>query len=122
MCAYVCQICPEVDPSDSDDLAGVEDVFDSSLTPAALKKLSRSVMDISALSEMKDISQSTSELMTKGGVLGKLARKAGKAAVGIKSESKTSLLSSVPGSLENLAIDAEVLVSLSGPWWRQYTL
>ncbi len=40
------------------------EVLDTSLTPAALKKFSKSVMDLSSLSEMQDISKSTSNLMT----------------------------------------------------------
>ena len=53
------QICPEVEPEPAGDT--VSAVLDTSLTPAALKKLSRSVMDLSgpSLSDVTDISKST---------------------------------------------------------------
>ena len=66
----------------------VSEVIDTSLTPATIKKISRSVMDLSALPEMKDISKSTSNLMT-GNVLTKMKTKKSKE----KSESKQSLVS-----------------------------
>ena len=49
----------------------MSEVLDTSLTPAALKKLSRSVMDLSApsLSDVTDISRSTAGIFTDGGPL-----------------------------------------------------
>ncbi len=80
----------EEDPFDTD--AALE-VLDSSLTPSALKKLSKSVMDLSTMSEMKELSKSTSNLMTGGLSMPKFKRKKP------KSESKSSLLRSSADSL-----------------------
>ena len=67
----------------------VSEVLDTSLTPAALKKLSRSVMDLSApsLSDVTDISKSTASVFTDGGRFRKIL-KGGK-----KTESTASLVS-----------------------------
>ena len=67
----------------------VSEVLDTSLTPAALKKLSRSVMDLSApsLSDVTDISRSTASVFTDGGRFRKIL-KGGK-----KTESTASLVS-----------------------------
>lgn len=89
-----CKICPRVEPDHFDADAALE-VLDSSLTPSALKKLSKSVMDLSTMSEMKELSKSTSNLMTGGITLPKFKMKKR-----LKSESKTSL---VRGSDESLA-------------------
>ena len=70
------------------------EVLDSSLTPSALKKLSKSVMDLSTMSEMKELSKSTSNLMTGGITMPKF-----KAKKKAKSDSKASLLRSSNDSL-----------------------
>lgn len=87
---HIVQICPKVDTSL--DLSDVTDVLDSSLTPAALKKFSKSVVDLTSLSEMKELSKSTSNLVAEKLGAKKKKKKA-------KSESKTSL---VGGSVESL--------------------
>lgn len=85
----------------------MSDLLDStSLTPAALKKLSRSVMDLSTLSEMRDISKSTSELMT-GKAITKWAKKKKKK----RSESKTNLIDS-----SSEAIDTDETVRKRDAW------
>ena len=73
-------------------------MFDTSLTPAALKKISKSVMDLSNLSEMQNISKSTSNLMT-GSMFTKSAftKK-------FKTVSKTSLLRSSMETLSSIDV------------------
>jgi len=57
------QICPKYRPDlfDGDKALGM---LDTSLTPSALKKISKSVMDLSNMSEMQEISKSTSNLVS----------------------------------------------------------
>ena len=96
------QICPRVETEQFDADAALE-VLDSSLTPSALKKLSRSVMDLSTMSEMKELSKSTSNLMT-GGITMPKFKKIGKK---LKSESKSSLLRSSADSLSTIDVKSE---------------
>lgn len=101
-----CQICPKVPDEDEDDLLAsadhMSDFLDTSMTPKALKNLSKSVMDLSTLKEMKEISKSTSNLMT-GGVLDQITKKKKTEKKG-KSESKTSLLKSSTESLSTIDV------------------
>ena len=83
--------------TESFDTDAALEVLDSSLTPSALKKLSKSVMDLSTMSEMKELSKSTSNLMTGGITMPKFKKKKHQ-----KSESKTSLLRSSQDSLSTL--------------------
>lgn len=90
------KICPKVDPWKLYQ-ESLPEVMDTSLTPAAIKKLSRSVMDLSSMSEVKGISKSTSNLMT-GGMFLKKSKP--------KSESKTNLIKhSATSSVESLQLD-----------------
>lgn len=79
------------------------EVLDSSLTPSALKKLSKSVMDISTMSEMKELSKSTSNLMTGTGLSMPKFVKRKK----LKSESKSSLLRKSADSLSTIDVSFE---------------
>ena len=77
------------------------ELLDTSLTPATIKKLSKSVLDLpSSLGDMKELSKSTSQLSTAGMKekfkLKKLKKKGG------KSESKTSLIGSETTSTADL--------------------
>jgi len=83
--------------SEAFDTDAALEVLDSSLTPSALKKLSKSVMDLSSMSEMKELSKSTSNLMTGGITMPKFKTKKKQ-----KSESKSSLLRSSNDSLATL--------------------
>ncbi len=109
------KICPVVEPDDT-PADTVPEVLDTSLTPDALKKISRSVMDISSLSEMREISKSTSNLMT-GGItgiakLGKMQKKKKE-----KSISKTTLISESYESLdlESIDVKASAVFSTASP-------
>lgn len=104
----------------------VPEVLDSSLTPAALKKISKSVMDISTLSEVSEISKSTTSLFAggpgagtslAGGVFSKLKGKKS------KTESKTSLVSSgsPDGSFESLELVRNRECYPKENWWRFFT-
>ena len=84
--------------TESFDTEAALEVLDSSLTPSALKKLSKSVMDLSTMSEMKELSKSTSNLMTGGITMPKFKKKK------IKSESKSSLLRSSTDSLATINV------------------
>ncbi len=69
----------------------VAEVLDTSLTPDTFKKLSKSVLDISAISEMRGsphLSRSTSNLMTAGADIKRLMSRKDKE----KSVSKTKLI------------------------------
>lgn len=82
---------PEAEEDDL--LAFLQDVPETGMTPGALKALSKSVMDISHVPDVKDIAASSGDLMT-----GKLFKKKElKRKVGVldkrKSESRTSLIS-----------------------------
>ena len=83
----------------------LSEVPESALTPAALKALSQSVMDLSSVSEMRDISKSTSDLMT-GSLFKKkeLARKIRHLTKGKTSDSKSSLLHSSAESVDTLEV------------------
>ncbi|TRY61213.1 hypothetical protein TCAL_10928 [Tigriopus californicus] len=99
MCNYALgdvKICPKVDPWKLYQNS-FPNAIDTSMTPAAIKKLSRSVMDLSSMSEVKGISKSTSNLMT-GGMFLKKSKP--------KSESKTNLIKhSATSSVESLQLD-----------------
>ena len=102
------QICPEVEPEAASET--VSEVLDTSLTPAALKKLSKSVMDLSApsLSDVTDISRSTASIFTDGGKLRKIL-KGSKAAAG----STTSLAATETttlGSVESVAVSSTLMM------------
>ena len=92
------QICPEIEPETFDTDAALK-VLDSSLTPSALKKMSKSVMDLSTMSEMKELSKSTSNLMTGGISMPKFKKKRP------KSDSKASLLRSSQDSLSTISVN-----------------
>ena len=97
--------------TESFDTDAALEVLDSSLTPSALKKLSKSVMDLSTMSEMKELSKSTSNLMTGGITMPKFKKKKP------KSESKSSLLRSSHDSLSTLGTIDVILafLDLLGP-------
>ena len=95
------QICPKYRPDlfDGDAALGM---LDTSLTPSALKKLSKSVMDLSSMSEMQEISKSTSNLMT-GSIFTKSVFKKRFKSVAAAT-SKTSLLRSSADSLSTIEV------------------
>ena len=78
------------------------DMLDTSLTPSALKKISKSVMDLSNMSEMQDISKSTSNLMTGTFFTKTVFRKRLKTVA--SATSKTSLLRSSVDSLSTIEV------------------
>jgi hypothetical protein len=91
------KICPAHRPDLFDGDAAL-DMLDTSLTPSALKKISKSVMDLSNMTEMQEISKSTSNLMTGSLFTKSIFRKRIKTMAA--ATSKTSLLRS---SVESLA-------------------
>ena len=96
------QICPKVEAHEIEH-ESVSKVLDTSLTPAALKKLSKSVMDLSTINEVTEISRTTTQLMT-GSMLDKMIKKRKH----LKSESKSSLLRSSADSLMSISDDVRV--------------
>ena len=77
-------------------------MLDTSLTPSALKKISKSVMDLSNMSEMQEISKSTSNLMTGTFFTKSVFRKRIKTIAG--ATSKTCLLRSSVESLSTIEV------------------
>ena len=104
------QICPEVEPEAASET--VSEVLDTSLTPAALKKLSKSVMDLSApsLSDVTDISKSTASIFTDGGKLRKIL-KGSKAAAGGSTASLAATETTTLGSVESVAVSTLMMGS-----------
>ena len=78
-------------------------MLDTSLTPSALKKISKSVMDLSNMSEMQEISKSTSNLMTGTFFTKSVFRKRIKTIAG-GATSKTCLLRSSVESLSTIEV------------------
>ncbi len=85
------------------------DMLDTSLTPSALKKISKSVMDLSNMSEMQEISKSTSNLMT-GSLFSKSVYK--RRFKSVAANSKTSLLRSSCDSLSTIDVRRHSLVGI----------
>ena len=104
------QICPEVEPEAASET--VSEVLDTSLTPAALKKLSKSVMDLSApsLSDVTDISRSTASIFTDGGKLRKIL-KGSKAAAAGSTASLAATETTTLGSVESVAVSTLMMGS-----------
>jgi len=69
------KICPEVEPEPERQARTAVDVLDTSLTPAALQKLSRSVADLSKVGEAKVTPSSGGEGKPEKTLLGRLADK-----------------------------------------------
>ena len=84
-------------------------MLDTSLTPSALKKISKSVMDLSNMSEMQEISKSTSNLMT-GSLFSKSVYK--KRFKSVAANSKTSLLRSSTDSLSTIDVRRDSLAGI----------
>ena len=91
------QICPKAEPEP--DTESMSEVLDTSLTPAAFKKLSVSISDLT------DISRSTASVFTDGGALAKLKWKGGG-----KDSSATSVLTDTTtvGSVESVGVSIEL--------------
>ena len=103
------QICPEVEPEAASET--VSEVLDTSLTPAALKKLSKSVMDLSApsLSDVTDISKSTASIFTDGGKLRKILKGSKAAATG-STDSLAATETTTLGSVESVAVSNTLMM------------
>ena len=90
----------------------VSEVLDTSLTPAALKKLSKSVMDLSApsLSDVTDISRSTASIFTDGGKLRKILKGPKAATAGGSTASLAATETTTLGSVESVGVSSTLLM------------
>ena len=113
-CNVAVQIHPQVhhDELTASIAETMPELLDTSLTPATIKKLSKSVLDLpSTLGDMKELSKSTSHLSSAGMKEKFKLKKLKKQVKGGKSESKTSLIGSETTStveLESLQEQDEI--------------